>query len=177
MVTSKTWNTWVKDCPWWALAKICDLFLHAYAVVFNGSISVRHFQWAPTTHGSAQEIWILITQRISECPDKQASAPEPFHKIYIRAFYYRLSLQTELPPKWCIILCFRGTFSLPLLTKALDHNTQTYELRHEIYDKVVCATSKASEQPVHTRSLIRAFASRLNIIWLLSYRLNTIWSF
>ena len=27
---------------------------------------------------------------------------------------------------------------------------------------MVCATNKASDQPAHTRSLIRAFASRLN---------------
>ena len=31
---------------------------------------------------------------------------------------------------------------------------------------VVCATSKASDQPVHMRSLIRAFASHLNILWI-----------
>ena len=40
---------------------------------------------------------------------------------------------------------------------------------HEIYNNVVCATSKASDQPAHTRSLIRAFASRLNILGKLSY--------
>ena len=34
---------------------------------------------------------------------------------------------------------------------------------HEISNNVVCATSKASDQPAHTRSLIRAFAIRLNI--------------
>ena len=33
---------------------------------------------------------------------------------------------------------------------------------------------KASDQPAH--SLIRAFASRLNILGLLSYRLNILWS-
>ena len=38
------------------------------------------------------------------------------------------------------------------------------EPRHEISNNVVCATSKASDQPAHMRSLIRAFASRLNII-------------
>ena len=48
---------------------------------------------------------------------------------------------------------------------------------HEISNNVVCATSIASDQPAHTRSLIRAFASRLSILWLLSYWLNTIWSF
>ena len=31
---------------------------------------------------------------------------------------------------------------------------------HEISNNVVCATSKASDQPAHTCSLIRAFASR-----------------
>ena len=31
-------------------------------------------------------------------------------------------------------------------------------------DNVVCATSKASDQPAHKRSLIRVFASRLNIL-------------
>ena len=35
---------------------------------------------------------------------------------------------------------------------------------HEISNNVVCATSKASDQPAHTRSLIRAFASRLRIL-------------
>ena len=48
---------------------------------------------------------------------------------------------------------------------------------HEISNNVVCATSKASDQPAHTHSLIRAFASRLSILWLLIYWLNTIWSF
>ena len=35
---------------------------------------------------------------------------------------------------------------------------------HEISNNVVCATGKASDQPAHTRSLIRAFASRLSIL-------------
>ena len=37
-----------------------------------------------------------------------------------------------------------------------------YEPQHEISNNVVCATSNASDQPAHTRSLIRAFASRLH---------------
>ena len=40
----------------------------------------------------------------------------------------------------------------------------TCETRHEISNNVVCATSKGSDKPAHTRSLIRAFASRLNIL-------------
>ena len=35
---------------------------------------------------------------------------------------------------------------------------------HEISNNVVCATSKASDQPAHTRSQIRAFASCLSIL-------------
>ena len=35
---------------------------------------------------------------------------------------------------------------------------------HEISNNVVCATSIASDQPAHTRSLTRAFASHLNIL-------------
>ena len=38
------------------------------------------------------------------------------------------------------------------------------EPRHEISSNVVCATSKTSDQPAHICSLIRAFASRLNIL-------------
>ena len=38
------------------------------------------------------------------------------------------------------------------------------ELVYEISNNDVCATSKASDQTVHTHSLIRAFASRLSIL-------------
>ena len=39
-----------------------------------------------------------------------------------------------------------------------------YESVHEISNNVVCATSKAADQPAHMRSLIRAVASRLSIL-------------
>ena len=35
---------------------------------------------------------------------------------------------------------------------------------HEIFNNVVCATSKASDQPAHRGILIRAFASPLSIL-------------
>ena len=57
----------------------------------------------------------------------------------------------------------------------IDNNI--FEPVYEISNNVVCETSKASDQPAHMRRLIRAFASRLSSIWLLSYWLNTIWSF
>ena len=52
-----------------------------------------------------------------------------------------------------------------------------YELWHEISNNVVCATSKGSDQPAHMRRLIRAFASRWNILWLLGYWQNFILNF
>ena len=48
---------------------------------------------------------------------------------------------------------------------------------HENSNDVVCATSKASDQPAHMRSLIRVFASHLNILWLSIYWLNILCSF
>ena len=52
---------------------------------------------------------------------------------------------------------YSGTLSA---TDSITENEQVYE----ISNKVVCATSKASDQPAQTRSLIRAFASRLSIL-------------
>ena len=49
-----------------------------------------------------------------------------------------------------------------------------YEPWYVISNNVVCATSKALNQPAHTHSLIRAFASRLDILWVLSFWLNII---
>ena len=46
------------------------------------------------------------------------------------------------------------------------------EPRHEISNNVVCATSKASDQPAHMRSLIRAFHSRLNNLRLTEHNLE-----
>ena len=61
----------------------------------------------------------------------------------------------------------------------LDRNMyrRSTNVQNEPSNNVVCATSKDSDQSVHTRSLTRAFASYLNILWVLSYWLYTIWSF
>ena len=40
----------------------------------------------------------------------------------------------------------------------------TNEQVHEISNNVVCESSKASDQPAHTCSLIRAFANGLSIL-------------
>ena len=45
-----------------------------------------------------------------------------------------------------------------------SHCVYIIEPWHEISNNVICATSKVSDQPAHTRSLVRAFACRLNIL-------------
>ena len=53
----------------------------------------------------------------------------------------------------------------PFFSFSAVRTVQTeFEPVHEISNNVVCATSKASDQPAHTCSLIRAFASRLSIL-------------
>ena len=61
---------------------------------------------------------------------------------------------------------FISNSSLQTNAQYYPHNLirTTDEPRHEISNNVECATSKASDQPAHMRSLIRAFASRLNSI-------------
>ena len=55
----------------------------------------------------------------------------------------------------CVSVCMLGEAGGVVVTN---------EPGHEISNNVVCATSRASDQPAHTRTLIRAFASRLNIL-------------
>ena len=73
-----------------------------------------------------------------------------------------------------MVILFLKSVIFPTISRLYNY---IIEPRHEISNNVVYATSKASDQPAHMRSLIRAFASRLNILWLLSYCLNIIWSF
>ena len=52
----------------------------------------------------------------------------------------------------CVIVVFPG------------HITFINKPQHEISNDVVWVTSKGSDQPAHTRSLVRASASGLNIL-------------
>ena len=63
-----------------------------------------------------------------------------------------------LPTTWYSVL---NMFITDSFTKHYDIQNEPV---HEISNNVVCATSKASDQPAHMRSLITAFASRLSII-------------
>ena len=71
--------------------------------------------------------------------------PSRFGLRLIRVFLY-----SEEIPAWANV-SDRGSGQL------------TYGAVHAIFNNVVCATSKASDQPAYTRSLIRAFASRWSV--------------
>ena len=88
----------------------------------------------------------------------------------------------------CYVRCIflnpiHNTFNMEAKTMLLIwfkigcQSTYTYEPVHEISNNVICSTSKASGQPAHMPSLIRAYACGSNILWVLSYWLNTIWGF
>ena len=62
----------------------------------------------------------------------------------------------------CGISSFVGTLIFQILMSV--RRIKIIETQHEISNNVLCATSKASDQPAHTRSLVRAFASRLIIL-------------
>ena len=51
-----------------------------------------------------------------------------------------------------------------LLRSSVDDKRKSNEPVHEISNNVVCATSKASDQPAHRCSLIRVFASCMSIL-------------
>ena len=71
----------------------------------------------------------------------------------------------EYAPRY-IILVFIGDNGHTLdCQKVIKSPKQSlFEPQHEISNNVVCATSKASDQPAHTLSLIRVFSSRLNVL-------------
>ena len=75
---------------------------------------------------------------------------------------------------FCVLKFFIDEVNTDVPDPNRHHNNQHYkkpvlegnkpEPVHEISNNVVCATSKASGQPAHMHSLIRAFASRLSIL-------------
>ena len=58
----------------------------------------------------------------------------------------------------------KGYQQTTLVGKELNATKIKIEPVHEISNNLLCATSNASDQPAQTRSLIRAFASRLSIL-------------
>ena len=98
------------------------------------------------------------------CGDKSHPTDWRSRRSNQRSRVYKVSgLSTT--PSWLPVQCAL-TIQIRIALISIKYNNEPV---HEISNNVVCATSKASDQPAHMRSLIRAFASRLSIIRLLSY--------
>ena len=85
--------------------------------------------------------------------EKREDPDEMLHKAAFHQDLYYLLRQNRSSEKEIIFL--------ESITSITPHYIQC-EPRHEISNNVVFATSKASDQPAHTRSLIKAFACPLN---------------
>ena len=100
-------------------------------------------------------LYIFYVNHIPSINSKYCTLMYPFYKTLF------------LNPKMAILRLFLS-FMINCITVVkwlqCDKKTTLIKPRHEISNNVVCATSKASDQPAHTRSLIRAFACRLNIL-------------
>ena len=77
---------------------------------------------------------------------------------FIPVLYYSVDLN--------IHVCTAPNLALHRLVSAIAACLCNIKIEpvHDISNNVVCATSKASDQPAHTRSLIRVFASRLSFL-------------
>ena len=81
-----------------------------------------------------------------------------FRRIFDRFTFDELSFD---------VISTNGRVRLNVVFDDMSHSTKGFSTKshgREISINVVCATSKASDQRAHTRSLIRAFACRLNIL-------------
>ena len=92
-----------------------------------------------------------------------------FLRYLVCYMHQPLTSHLKLYKKVIIGVCYSKSLvcGKPSLEMANVYNAN--EPCHEISNNVVCATSKGSDQPPHKRSLIRAFASRLNFLRQLSY--------
>ena len=86
--------------------------------------------------------------------------------IFMKEIFKKLILKKKSADdnkkNWKITQCAK-CFTVNTLA-ASQRIANIYEQRHDISNNVVCATIKASDQPAHMHSLIRAFACRLNIL-------------
>ena len=89
---------------------------------------------------------------------------DTLHNFYAHPCYFQ---QSNTNASWLKFVHIRTCSTLDQLLVSKFERWQMTIINkpvHEISNNVICATSKASDQPAHTRSLIRAFASRLSIL-------------
>ena len=162
----------IASCKTLCMAFVCAVVLIFYVPV-NNFQSCQTFSCLPglNQYYADYKVSCSGTQNSTTC-EYPTSDPSTLSLTLPRSHCASL---THRQCNWMVGGCI-SKVSVHIMAVGLKYGF-IYEPWHEISNNVVCATSNCSDQPAHTRSLIRAFASRLNIIWLLSYWPNIFWSF
>ena len=131
----------------------------------NAVWSPGHILWICTVTGSNPNT--TVTWPWTCCPASPVRPHAISYKTHIISNIAIVKIRSVNHPLIALICLF---------VTQLYYSTFSYMSRGMRFPTMWCVTRKGSDQPAHMRSLIRAFASRLNILWLLSYWLNIIWS-
>ena len=91
---------------------------------------------------------------------KMSTLCRPLYTYYVKHIRKHWFIRTFTQA----IICFKESAHILHSDQQLFYTLPQLEPVRQITNNVVCATSKASDHPAHTRSLIRALASRLSII-------------
>ena len=156
---------------------ICDAFDYTHVQYINDTLHINRSVFKPQfIHYTkyAKYAFLLLSSILQNCittlrrditPQREKirlkNADQLFYgesiyenpKLFLRK--HKGTNEQRARPK---AICFLSSL------QTWRYQTQSWEPVHEISHNDVCATSKASDQPAHTRSLIRAFASPLSIL-------------
>ena len=129
----------------------------------------KHTQMGNSHHGNAlaERVTRLINQELlggggATPPLLPTFFSSPYIFCVVIPFCFLLSFFLFFLLFFFSFFCFLTCISIRTIEQYIYN--KTYGPVHKISNNVVCATSKASDQPAHSRSLIRAFASRLSIL-------------
>ena len=85
-------------------------------------------------------------------------------ELDLLSWTYTFSRLRLIPPKELSLFSYKESVEWAIAHCNITFLQIPSEPVHEISNNVTCATSKASDQPAHTRSLIRAITGRLSIL-------------
>ena len=144
--------------------EINDLFIVACANQ-NGSFYVTYSCLCSLSTSNLSLYFLHILKKSNDVIDTCRFTDAPFiiNAPVCRCFYHRKKVPI-LNTNPCLL---PRKVRIRIIMKRILHDWLACfinEPLHEISNNVLCATSKGSDQPAHTRSLIRAFARRLNIL-------------
>ena len=122
----------------------------AVRVQWFSSVNITHWLFGLTRHATKPQFWL------TECS----------------IFVHNVMSYTHPRPNFDSFSLWSWSFSSCLCEKFCSRTQNwlsqwdlLFSPQHEISNNVVCATSKTSDQPTHTRNLIRTFASCLKILY------------